>query len=164
METLPPWTERPEQSAAILNPAILAAVIAWCARRYQNELKSPMPWELAFLAAPFVLHRTTRESLPKTTRTHFSVWVNDNAGVLAGFAGRARAFAPYVREGVRHGCRIGLLNIGDDGLVTATIPAKAKPVKDSEQDDIVRAAGILGVWFARAGASANVYIQLGVTP
>lgn len=164
MADLAPWIERPEQTAAILNPAILAAVTGWCARRYENECELPMPWELSFLAAPLALHRATREAMPATPRTHFSAWVNDHAGVLTGFGDRARSFAPYVREGLRHGSRIGLLDLNEAGLITATIPRKAKPVKGSEQADIVRSAGIIGVWFARSTSPANVYIQLGVRP
>lgn len=161
---LAPWSSRPEQAAAILNPAILAATIAWCARRYENDRGEPMPWELAYLVAPLVLHRSTREAMPATTTTHFAAWTTSHAGVLAGFAGRARAFTPYVREGLRHGVRAKLLSIDDDGLISAAIPATAKAVKDTERAAIIRAAGIVGVWFARSGSSANVFIQLGVKP
>jgi len=164
MADLPIWAERPEQTAAILNPAILAAVTGWCARRYENECGSPLPWELAYLVAPLALHRATREAMPATPRTHFSAWVNEHAGVLAGYASRARSFAPYVREGLRHGIRVGLLEIYAEGLISATIPKTARPVRETEQADIVRVAGTVGVWFARAGVPANVYIQLGVKP
>lgn len=163
-DTLPTWSFRPEQTAALLNPATLAAVIAWCTRRYQNERESSMPWELSHIAVPLALHRSTREAMPKTVQTHFAAWVAGHTGVLTGFGPRARAFAPYVGEGLRHGLRTGILAIDNTGHLSAAIPTKARPAKNSEQADIVRAAGIAGVWFARAGAPANVFIQLGVKP
>ena len=60
------WADRPPEVAALLNPAQLAAISAAAASQYERASRQAMPWPLAFLVAPLVLHRGTREALPGT--------------------------------------------------------------------------------------------------
>ena len=64
-----------------------------------------MPWPVAFIVAPLVLHAPSREALPSSTRTYLSTWVSRNALIRAGFPKRATELAPFVREGLRFGVR-----------------------------------------------------------
>ena len=59
------WAGRSPEAAALLNPALLAVVCAAAASQYERESDEAMPWPLAFLVAPLVLHRGTREALPE---------------------------------------------------------------------------------------------------
>lgn len=162
--TLPPWQERSQPAADVLNPAIVAVCIAWCARRYENDRDEPMPWELAFLVVPLVLHRTTRAAYPRSVSTHFGKWVNDNAEALARFSKNASAFAPYVREGLRYGLRSGALTLTVDATLSAKIPEQIKLIPNTEFRQIATAAALTGAWFASAGTVENVFNQLGVSP
>lgn len=158
------WPRRPQPASDILNPGISAVCVAWCAARYEREAQAALPWSLAFLVAPLTLHAPTRARLPRSITTHFPGWVNDNADVLAAFPARARAFAPYVREGLRFGLRTGLLSLEASGDLHATIAAHTKVASKTELRDIAVASALTGGWFARSGSTANVFTQLGVSP
>ncbi|WP_420811059.1 three component ABC system middle component [Diaminobutyricibacter tongyongensis] len=158
------WDERPQATAAILNPALTAATITWAAARYRTTLKQAMPWELSFLVVPIILHRRTRQDLPGNSNTHLPSWITRSQVTLAGLPERATQFAPHVREGLRFGLRTDLFALTTDGGIHATIKANMKPPKDTELRTILTAAATLGAIFAKAGTPINVYAQFGVTP
>lgn len=158
------WSRRPQPASDILNPAISAVCVAWCAARYEKDAGTGLPWPLAFLVAPMTLHAATRTRFPRSIATHFPTWVNDNADVLAGFPARARAFAPYVREGLRFGLRTGLLSLEANGDLHATIASHTKIDSDTELRHIAVASALTGGWFARSGPPTNVFTLLGASP
>src|SRR6266540_2320032 len=102
------WTERPRVEATLLNPALLAVLIAAAAKDYETD-GAGMPWPLAFIVPPLVLHRPTRDALPRNTRTHLSTWIRRQPLLRAGFPARAAAMVPLTREGLRFGLRAGVL-------------------------------------------------------
>lgn len=158
------WPSRAQPAADILNPAISAVCVAWCVARYERDAGEPLPWSLAFLVAPLTLHAPTRARVPRSIATHFPTWVNDNADVLSGFSVRAKAFTPYVREGLRFGLRTGLLGIGAGGDLHAKIANHTKVPSGTELRNIAVASALTGGWFARSGSPSNVFTQLGVSP
>ena len=85
------WSERSRTQAIMLNPALLAVIVANAALQYRANSEHGMPWPLAFIVAPLVLHRGTRDSLPRTTRANLGLWVADHPVEHAGFARRARS-------------------------------------------------------------------------
>lgn len=161
---LSPWQERSQPVSDVLNPAIVAVCVAWCARRFENESGEPMPWELAFLVVPLVLHGSTRSAYPRSASTHFAKWVNDNAEALARFSANAPSFAPYVREGLRYGIRSGTLVLTENASLSATISDHTRLETGTELRQIATTAALTGAWFARAGTVENVFTQLGVSP
>ena len=158
------WPTRPQPASDILNPAISAVCVAWCTARYERDAGTALPWPLAFLVAPLTMHAPSRARLPRSIATHFPTWVNDNADVLAGFPARARAFTPYVREGLRFGLRTGLLSLEANGGLHATIANHTKVPADTELRSIASASALTGGWFARSGSPVNIFTQLGVRP
>lgn len=163
-QPLASWLERAQPAADILNPAISAVCIAWCAARYTLDTHTHLPFELAFLTVPITLHAPTRAVLPKSRATHLAAWVGRNTSVLAAFPARATAFAPYVREGLRYGVRSGLLQLGDDGRISATIRDIKSIPEDSDLRDIATSAARTGDLFARSGTTANIFALFGVSP
>lgn len=162
--TIAAWPNRPQPASDILNPAISAVCVAWCVARYEQDANSALPMPLAFLVAPLTLHAPTRARYPRSISTHFPGWINDNGDVLAGFPSRARAFGPYVREGLRFGLRTGLLSLDANGDLHATIALHTKVPPDTELRSIATASALTGAWFARSGSTANIFTQLGVSP
>jgi hypothetical protein len=164
MTELLSWNDRPELTASILNPALISASIAWCVTRYTTEQEAGMPWEVSFLVPPLVLHRSTRERLPKSRATHLAPWTVANRSTLVGFADRARRFRPHVEEGLRVGLRSGLLEVSDTAHLRASIPDKVRFKGESELREIVSRAAVLGTVLGRAGSSAHIFTMLGVSP
>ncbi|MFG2858657.1 three component ABC system middle component [Streptomyces mirabilis] len=159
---MPSWTQRPQASAAFLNPALVAAVAATAARDYEREAPGRlMPWPMAFVVAPLVLHRPTRQALPTSTRTHLTKWVADHPALVAGLAARSTSLAPSVREGLRFGLRHQMLTI-EQGSLRARIPSKSRI--EGELADLIKAASLIGRWTAKSDNPSTVFALLGVRP
>jgi hypothetical protein len=153
------WQDRSQVRAAYLNPALITALIAATCQGYNAASSQAMAWPLAFIAAPLVLHRPTRDRLPQTTSTRLATWIGRNPALQAGFPARGKALAPTVREGLRFGLRHRALTIGPDGLATA-IPARLA----GEAGVITDKARFVGRWLARSGDTVTIFGLLGVEP
>jgi len=153
------WHDRPQATAAYLNPAFIAALIATAARGYEAERQQPMAWPMAFIIAPMLLHRPTRQALPDTTATHLSTWVSRNALVNAGFAARAKNLTPAVNEALRFGLRQGALTLQNGGVI-----GSVRTTKDPELRTLLNNARLVGRWLAKTDQPATVFALLGVEP
>src|SRR3954447_1832655 len=83
------WSERPQVEATLLNPALFASLLSVGAQAYETKRDQPMIWPLAFLLPPLILHRPTREVLPKSVVTHLPTWIRRQPLIRAGFPSRA---------------------------------------------------------------------------
>lgn len=160
------WSERSRTQAVMLNPALLATLIANAAIQYRANDDRAMPWVYAFVIAPLVLHRATRESLPRNIRANLNTWVAEHPVEHAGFARRAISLKDLVQEGLRFGLRTGILVVDQHGGLTAEL-AQGKDhtlAKGSEVQQIVARAGFVGRWLAKIEQPATVFVVLGVAP
>ncbi len=155
-----PWSQRPRIPATMLNPALLAVVESAAAREYERQVAHSMPWPVAFLVAPLVMHRPTREALPRDTRTHLSTWVSRHALIRAGFPERARELVPFVREGIRFGLGNGVLSLVDGGL-RGTVRSNAGEAGLSE---LIKSAALVGRWLAKTDHPPTAFALFGVAP
>lgn len=147
----------------MLNPALLATLIAAAASEYARADGEPMPWPLAFLVAPLVVHRGTRDALPRTTATHLGNWVQQNPVVHAGIPARAQSLAEPVREGLRFGLAHGVLGVDELGRLTGDLVAGPKRAT-TEVDQMIAKAGLVGKWLAKTDQPATAFAVLGVAP
>jgi len=157
------WTDRPPIVAAMLNPALITAILASAADGYRKESGRALPWPLAFIIAPLVLHRATRQALPSSTRTHLATWTSRNPVLRAGFPPRAQGLVQPIREGLRFGLSHGVLTLEDDGL-HGRIRTPRKFQMPDELAEILRRAGFAGRWLAKIDNTATVFAVLGVAP
>lgn len=149
----------------MFNPALVSITIATAANEYEATAGFPMPWPLAHLVTPLVLHRPTREVLPRTKATSLTKWASDNTVIIAGFPARAKQMAPYVREGLRFGLREGAIEvIGGDGLRSQVETQRHVRKVAGDLPRIYRASGMIGRVFGRAGNAASIYAALRVQP
>lgn len=162
---LEPWDARSPVPAAMLNPALIAAILAAAANQYEDTSGVAMPWTLSFLVPPIVLHRPSREALPRTSKTSLSRWVAENATLSAGFPARATHLLPHVREGLRFGLRHDVFHLTKQGaaLYCENAP-KTSRRSPGDLVPVIRGAGMLGRIFARTGDAATVFAALRVRP
>jgi len=146
----------------MLNPALMALVTAAAASEYERASGEPMPWPLAYLIAPMVLHAGTRAALPGNTRTHLASWLTANPIIHAGFARRAHGLADVVREGLRFGLAHSVLVVDDLGRVSGAVNARS--AQGTETGELIRRAGFVGKWLTRVDQPATAFVLLGVTP
>ncbi|MER6561931.1 three component ABC system middle component [Streptomyces sp. NPDC001027] len=158
------WRDRSPIAAVMLNPALMAAILASAAQGHEKETEQAMPWSLAFVAAPMVLHQPTRQALPTSTRTHLAAWIGKNPVLRAGFPARAQALTEAVKEGTRFGLAHRALTLEPDGRLRSAYRRPRGFTTPEELDHMLRKAGLVGRWLAKADSPATVFAVLGVTP
>jgi hypothetical protein len=164
-----PWSARAIEEANLFNPAFCAMLLAKTCKEYTKKTQEPLPFPLAFVVLPIVLHPKTREALPYSTVTSLVSWTQEHRADLVQFGAHARVLMPYTREAIMFGVSNGTLSVVDSGGID-TGSAYVSPTErrtelfTSEVRDCLERAGFVGRWFAGAGTSATIYSALGVAP
>lgn len=164
-----PWHARSSEERALLNPAFVGLLIHQIAAGFESEGGRPLPFVLTFVAAPVVLHGPTRGALPAGIRTSLAAWLNAHPSTLLGFADRAKALAPYVREAILFASRSEAIVVGEDAAIKAGTLNRtwSSIVRRFLSDEVLvctKAALFVGRWFAQSGPEATVLTLWGVRP
>lgn len=161
-----PWKERPTEVANLLNPAFLAVLIRDSVKDYRNKCGNEMSYSLPFIVLPIVLHRSTREKLPSSTRTALHTWFERKPDVRIGFSSRAKRLSAYVREGLLFGLQREIFRISESGKLTdtnkrlGTLPGP----ESADHQQCRKQAKFLGRWFAKLDDPETIYTLWGVRP
>jgi len=158
-----PWVKRPIEHRTLLNPAFLSVIVAEAASGYRAETDRPLPFALAFLAVPIVLHEPTREALP-TIATSMYAWLDREPQARVYIPPLARQFVPHTREAVRFGVRRGALEFAAGGALTAL--TLNTPERNTQTTDLRRCrtrARFTGRWLARAGDPGTILASWGLS-
>lgn len=161
------WRDRPPEEAALLNPAFCGELIARATKEYERIRAAAFPLPLGFLVLPLVLHLPTLAVLPGRADTTFATWSADNEALLADLPERTLRLRPISREAMLFLAQHRALTVDAGGLRTGERPMRltAKTATTTpDVDDIRRAAGLLGRWFANQGAPVQILQTMGVTP
>ena len=159
------WEDRPFEVANLLNPAFCGVLVADCAAGFAETSQRPLPYPLPFIMLPAVLHRHTRELLPRTTRTRMHAWLQQSAQVRVRFAERCHNLLPQVREGIGFAAQHGTLRLCPGAALEVTDQYHGPPQRGAaEADTIRRKAVFAGKWFALAGDVHMIYAMWGVKP
>ncbi|WP_295434279.1 three component ABC system middle component [uncultured Thiodictyon sp.] len=165
--SLRPWSQRPVEEARLLNPAFLAVLTWACARGYGEDDGNGVPFPLLFVALPVVLHKATRQDLPRTVSTPLAAWLADRPEVQVRFAERALALVPLVKEGILFGTNGQLLQMSSPRILAASRPrAMTGFLKEAtaEVAECVKKTEFVGKWFAHSGEYSTVMALWGMTP
>jgi hypothetical protein len=166
------WKDRPQEEASLLNPAFISTGL-WSAARGYLKTDVPgrpdaLPFTLAFLVLPLVLHRQTRESLPPSTRTSVAVWASENPVLRARLPERTRTLVPFTRAAMLFGGTHGLLSLsGGDVVPNESWKRKVTSVLADCTDEVrlcIQRADFVGRWLATAGDPLTALSLLGVQP
>lgn len=160
-----PWISRPAEVSNLLNPAYMALLLNRVCDGYRSESKQGLPFALAYLALPMLLHSGTAEELPKTIKTKVYAWIQEHPEILVSFPSRARSLAPYIREAILFGINQRALHIDPDGRVLAAPLDRLKhwERKPCSKESSKR-AHLLGRLYAQANDVASLFAMCGVRP
>lgn len=157
------WVRRPREEAYLLNPPFCGALLSVAVSEY-----GPMPLPLAFLILPVILHKRTREMLPRDTRTSFVTWLQEHAEARVQFSQRMHALKDHTRQALLHSCTHDWLAVDEDGRLQAAVDStlfrRGDRILGDEAKQCLRRAKFLGQWFARAGEATTVMALWGVRP
>jgi hypothetical protein len=163
------WSQRVIEEAHLFNPAFGVTLLAEAVDDFRKKAKRPLPFAVAFLVLPIVLHEATRTALPKSTLTALLPWVQDHREQLVGFALRVNQLRNITREAVLFALQHDILAINEEGDLVIGASRKTAteartPLFTDEARECVERSGFLGRWFAATGTTANIYSAWGVAP
>lgn len=154
-----PWSTRPKEAANLLNPAFCCTVLSAAVSNYSLQDNLGMPYPLAFIIMPVILHKQTRILLPFNTRTSLAAWLEEKPTVRIQFYERATSLKPFVREAILFGAANGWLSIESGRLKSQLVDSRFKnflQYLDGEARECVLRARLVGKWFASAGSAETV--------
>jgi hypothetical protein len=169
MEKVPDWDQRPFEIAYLLNPAFCALLLHEAIKGYQKEhlSDSGMPYYLSFLILPIVLHKTTRELLPRRITKELYDWLKENPRVYNDYPGRVRRLTPFTREAIIFGMQRGLIGVDEEGdLVDPNSHSSPLTATCSSRELslYLKSARLVGRWFARTGNVVTIYRMWRIQP
>lgn len=163
-----PWAERTREEAHLLNPPFCCMTITSACAGYSESSGQPLPFALAFMVLPIVLHKHTRESLPRTSRTSIPAWLQEHAEARLGFHERLMALQPYTREAMRYGLAFDWIAMGDSGVIRCvalnTLINRAIRSLGGDAQDCVSRARFLGKWFGTTASTETTMALWGIRP
>ena len=164
--TLSSWSERSVINAHLLNPAFCGEVLRRAIKGYTTAKEGSMPFPLVFVILPIVLHKKTRERLPRSTRGTIHAWLSDNNDLKIGLPERVKSLVPYTREALLFSFyhrKIDIFEAGELGLNSF----RTRRIKEQETEEIVaiyKQSDFLGKWLASSGSVQSIYAFIGVKP
>lgn len=164
----PAWIDRPQEEAYLLNPAFVGMLLCRMVADYARKAGRPMPIALAFLLAPIVLHRRTREALPKSTVTGVLPWLQEHKDLHVTFADRMRVTRAVTQEALMFTMAHAYLSVECAALAVGRCRIPASFPKESTHTDETREcvdrAAFVGRWLAGAGTDHTIFAAWGVAP
>ena len=162
------WIARPKEEAYLFNPAFCCTTLSAAMWGYASVRDEGVPFSLAFMFLPMVLHKPTRENLPPSTRTSMAAWLQDNSEARVLFYERLVSLRPHTREAIHFGMQLGWIMSRSGGLLettlnTSAVTRTARALSDEARECVMRAR-FLGKWFAGAGATHTAMAFWGVRP
>lgn len=155
----------PADAAALFNPAYCAAILHRASSGYQAAAGSGLPYGLAFIALPLILHPASMECLPSNSKSRLHNWLLGNPDVLVGFAERSRSLAPFVRKAIEYGLQAQVLQLMEPDVLA---PLASKHVGKWEKRPYnlltAKKAVVLGKLLSQIREVPTVFTLFGVRP
>lgn len=159
---------RSQEEKNLFNPPFCSLLLTLAVDDYVRAAGRGMPYPLAYLTLPIVLHKPTRDALPSRTTKSLSSWLEENQEMKVSFVDRTIALGEFIRAAILFGCRHNALTFNSDGLLESrTKPRGIGPYRASATDEVrdcLARAQFLGRWMASAGDIATVMALWGVRP
>lgn len=160
------WSERNTIVANLFNPAFCGEIIRVAIKEYNQHTNTKFPYAFTFLVLPIVLHKATRERMPRSVRTYFFVWVEKNDDLFFDFATRTRSMVKYTKEALSFLLVHNKIQMNENAEIVATNERikKINKVDYQEYNEILKRAEMLGKWLSSTSDVKSIYSFLRITP
>jgi hypothetical protein len=161
------WEQRPVEVTHLFNPAFCGTLIAKTTETYFGAAGQGLPFGLAFLILPVILHQETRNALPRRTTTTLLAWIENHQSQLIGFPDRVHRLRPVTQEAVMFDLAHQIMRVADSGdLVPGEVRVSStstalRPLTPDAQD-CIRKSLFLGRWLAAAGTPSTIMASWGI--
>ena len=131
-----------------------------------GQTTNKFPFALSFIILPILLHKETREKMPRSVRTYFFVWVEENDYLFFDFSKRTKSMVKYTKEAISFLLAYDKIAITENGdIVTQDVRLKQIPNDDyQEYNEILKKAEMLGKWLSTSSDVKSIYSFFRITP
>lgn len=160
------WTDRNSIVANLFNPAFCGEIIRVTAFSYNKHSNNNFPFAFAYLVLPIILHEETRGRMPRSTRTYFFVWVEENDKLFFDFSTRTKNMVKSTKEALSFLLAYGRIDLTEIGeIITNNEKPKQYNSDDyKEYDEIIKKAMMLGKWLSTTSDVKSIYSFFRITP
>lgn len=160
------WIERNTIVANLFNPAFCGEIIRVTIKEYNKHTNTKFPYAYTFLILPIVLHKATRDRMPRSVRTYFFVWVEKNDDLFFDFAKRTKSMVKYTKEALSFLLTHNKIEITENAELNS-VEDRVKKIKKEdyqEYNEILKKAEMLGKWLSTTSDVKSIYSFLRITP
>jgi hypothetical protein len=137
----------------VQNPALGATLVCACSAGYQAEVGEPLPFHLAFLVLPMVLHEKTLTEIQSTYSSSglakFAFKFRGHEDELLSIHDRMLILRGLTLDSVSMALASKLLSLNYETACLAPLRVRGRPTQGTEVERMLDAATKLGKWFAR---------------
>lgn len=165
-----PHSNRPFEVQNLFNPAFCAYLLHIAIKSYNTERNQGIPYALLFLILPVVLHKETRNTLPRKVNSKFHTWLRNHPSSLVGFSQRTKDLVKITKEALFFGMNQGYISISKDDLFTTTDKSFNRAIENgvaydkTEINEIEGKSKFVGRWYSQSGKVSSMYVMLGIRP
>ncbi|ELI5735503.1 hypothetical protein RRK63_004246 [Vibrio fluvialis] len=148
----------------LLNPAFCALIYASIVEGYNSKSKSKIPIYLPYVLMPIVLHKESRRSIPRTTRSKFHIWLQNEPQIVVGLTERVNSLENYVSKGSMLLKSNGFISLDDEFRVLLVNSIKLrKLIRNAEYiSEYTDSAKRLGTICGNFNSESTILALLGV--
>lgn len=155
------------ETLRLLNPAFVATVIGHAATGYAEHGDQGLPFTLAFIVPPLLLHKDTRDILPKVITSKLPDWAHKSSAELAFLPDHARELQPAVRHAILLGVHFDIIRFDDEARMRTSSQFNPKSAqneleKSGEIGEIMKKSHFIGRWLSVSGNQPTVLSILGI--
>lgn len=163
-----PWNDRPKEVANLLNPAFCTLLLTSSVLGYYNANSRDMPFPIAYMILPIILHEPSRKSLPKRVNKSLPSWINENFWIRMLFSERVLSLKPFTEESILFGLSHEWLLISEKGNIKSNLKkTDLNNVLNENMDNLstfVERSNFLGRWFGKMDAPQTIMALWGIRP
>ncbi|SMF72971.1 three component ABC system middle component [Pseudobacteriovorax antillogorgiicola] len=162
------WKERTTEERTLLNPSFCSNIIWHAATGFHTTSNRDFSFTEAFLILPIVLDKRTRESLPKSTRTSMTVWLERNPILKSRIQIRAKNMVRFTRESLLFAANNEFIKL--DGFSIQANRSWARKVKTvlngstPEVQECAKKAVLVGKWLGMSPNPNTTLAIMGIRP
>lgn len=160
------WDDRNTIVAHLFNPAFCGEIIRVTAFSYNRHTNKQFPFAFSYLVLPILLHKDTRNKMPRSVRTYFFAWIGENDALFFDFEKRTRSMVKYTKEALSFLIAYKKIELSERGeiLTTSERPKLINRDNYEEYNEIIKKAEMLGKWLATTSDVKSIYSFLRITP
>lgn len=151
----------------LFNPAYCGYLLYSAINEYQLKSNKELPCSMVYLFLPLIMTKHIAISFPRSPRTSFMSWVNNNQAYTLNLNERVGGYFEVTQRAIDFLIDFNVITISERGnisIVFSDIPSNPSFCKKSDtMKSHLASAKLLGKWFTNY-QPATVYSILGVKP